>query len=413
MTSDSAVDAATSTAVVSSDSQAVVKPKARTSHLTYLDGVRGLAAVYVVLYHASVPTWAGGPLPGKMQTFIKFLTYGHFSVAVFIVLSGYCLMMPVAQSSDFSLRGGFVSYIKRRARRILPPYYAALAICLALIAVVPILHHPSNTQWDGALPAFTVPAIGSHLLLIHNLSPGWIWKIDGPLWSVATEWQIYFAFPILILIARKWGLLAAVLIGIIVGEAPHFAHITAVELAAPWYLGLFAMGMAAATINFGSADSHTRLRSAIPWTTVTAILWVVTGIVAHKLTKLWWANLWASDLVMGLSTACLLVWLTEGAKESDAALRGTVRGWLLRIFQSRVAVGIGAFSYSLYLMHDPILVIVWSFLTWASPVMRIVLMLTVAMPIAFAVTYAFHLVFEKPFMKKAEPRKPKTAAVTG
>ena len=52
----------------------------------------------------------------------------------FIVLSGYSLMIPAARNGG-ELVGGFRRYIFRRARRILPPYYAALICSIALILV--------------------------------------------------------------------------------------------------------------------------------------------------------------------------------------------------------------------------------------------------------------------------------------
>src|SRR5882672_5264093 len=102
--------------------------------LEYLDGLRGIAALYVVLFHSMVG-FRGDVLPPALVSALKFMTYGHFSVAVFIVLSGYCLMLPVARSSDGRLSGGFAGYVKRRALRILPPYYAAVSISLLVIRV--------------------------------------------------------------------------------------------------------------------------------------------------------------------------------------------------------------------------------------------------------------------------------------
>jgi peptidoglycan/LPS O-acetylase OafA/YrhL len=105
--------------------------KSTKIRLDYLDGMRGLAALYVVWFHIyldAINTKSGiVQLPYLLHSIIEvFMSHGASSVAIFIVLSGYCLMLPVARSSDGKLRGGVIDYIKRRARRILPPYYAAL-----------------------------------------------------------------------------------------------------------------------------------------------------------------------------------------------------------------------------------------------------------------------------------------------
>src|SRR5215203_1884331 len=106
--------------------------------LAFLDGLRGLAASYVVLHHAALLVPPSG-LTGPATVARFLLRHGHYAVAVFIVLSGYCLMLPVARDPLGRLPGGTLAFFGRRARRILPPYYAALVLCWALIALVPEL----------------------------------------------------------------------------------------------------------------------------------------------------------------------------------------------------------------------------------------------------------------------------------
>ena len=60
--------------------------------------------------------------------------------------------------------------------------------------------------------------MASHLFLVHNLSEGWIFKIDPPMWSVATEWQIYLLFPVRSAWSTEW-IAAAIAAGFAVGYA--------------------------------------------------------------------------------------------------------------------------------------------------------------------------------------------------
>lgn len=83
-------------------------------------------------------------LPHRLQQIIPLFQYGHSAVATFIVLSGFSLMLPIARSSEETLKGGMLGYLKRRSLRILPPYYVALGLSLLLIALVPGLH---KTGW--------------------------------------------------------------------------------------------------------------------------------------------------------------------------------------------------------------------------------------------------------------------------
>src|SRR3954467_13615802 len=105
--------------------------------LEYLDGLRAVAAVYVVLFHAGLGfVDAERPVQGIARTVQRGLSLGHDAVAVFIVLSGYCLMLPVTRSPIAGqLVRGIPHYIARRAWRILPPYFAALGGTLLLIAL--------------------------------------------------------------------------------------------------------------------------------------------------------------------------------------------------------------------------------------------------------------------------------------
>ena len=109
---------------------------AQRAHLDHLDGVRGLAALFVVLHHAWLLTADHFPIAaetGLLGLLTNWLLYGHLAVDVFIVLSGFCLILPVARSGG-ALAGGAAGFYRRRARRILPPYFAALTISVALTA---------------------------------------------------------------------------------------------------------------------------------------------------------------------------------------------------------------------------------------------------------------------------------------
>jgi peptidoglycan/LPS O-acetylase OafA/YrhL len=173
--------------------------KKEALRLEYLDGLRAVAALYVVLFHAGLGfTPPVGALPTLTRILQHGLSFGHDAVAVFIVLSGYCLMLPVARAEGHLVRGLW-DYVARRAWRILPPYYTTVFGSLLLIACVPVLETPTKTIWQDTFPAFGFGPIGSHVLLIHNLLPAFTNTINGPLWSVATEWQIYFFFPFFLL----------------------------------------------------------------------------------------------------------------------------------------------------------------------------------------------------------------------
>src|SRR6187402_3297719 len=131
------------------------QPGKESNRLEYLDGLRALAALYVCATHIAY------------SNFGNVLFGGSWAVACFIVLSGFCLSLPVERSGE--LRGGALEFIKRRAWRILPAYYGALVLTWVL------------GEHRGAA------SVISHILLIHNMSPAWVYSLDAPTWSLATE----------------------------------------------------------------------------------------------------------------------------------------------------------------------------------------------------------------------------------
>ena len=359
--------------------------------------MRGLAALYVVIYHSTNGTWSDRLLPHWCQVAHKLMAWGHFAVAVFIVLSGYCLMLPVVRSADGQLRGGFFTYIKRRARRILPPYYASIGICLIFIAVVPALRHPNGIDWDNAMPAFRPDVLISHLLLVHNLNQDWIFRINGPLWSVATEWQIYFVFPALLLpVWRRYGNWALVTAGFAAGYTPHYLLHGSLDLAAPWYIGLFALGMAGADICFSSRERMISLKEKIVWGRLCAAAWMITALFGLFRAGWIWNHLWISDAMVGISTMLLIIFCSETVRKS----KNDHYPLVLRILDSPSALRLGLFSYSLYLMHPLVLALAFIFLRplISSVPLLWLLNIVVGVPLSLFLTYLFHLGFERRFM---------------
>jgi peptidoglycan/LPS O-acetylase OafA/YrhL len=323
------------------------------------------------------------------------------SVVIFLVLSGYCLMLPVARSTDGRLAGGFGPYLMRRARRILPPYYVALALTLLLFALFPEMQRRTGAFTDISLPAFDPGAVLSHLLMAHNLSDGWIYKINSPMWSVATEWQIYLFFPLVLLpLWRRFGVWAAVAAAFALGLAPHFLLPPGRngDWAFPWFLGVFALGMAAAVIGFSPEPRVARWRDRLPWGVLSLLVWVVLGATATQWTK---HNAWIADVLISLASACLLMFCSAAAARPGDRRRPAV----LRVLESRPALGLGHFSYSLYLAHWPLLSFFYVQLrpVVSDPSAMLLWMLLGAAPLSVAGSYLFYRAFERPLLPTSSP----------
>ncbi len=359
--------------------------------------MRALAAVYVVLFHAGLGFFRpDGRLSHSVRNLQRALSFGHDAVGVFIVLSGYCLMLPVARAEGHLVRG-LQDYAARRAWRILPPYYAALILSVLLIACFPILRTPTETIWQDSFPTFGFWPLASHLLLIHNLSPSVAHTINGPLWSVATEWQIYFFFPLLLLpIWRRFGPLPTIALGFGVGAALTVAAPDAAYSAASWYLGLFALGMCAAGIGFATRPLERSLRERVPWAVVS---WFLLGSVAVGITlliKVWFTVMPFSDSLVGAATASALVYLTRHALTQTPAMRPA----LLRLLEWSPLVKLGRFSYSLYLTHLPVVALCYFCVRRlaVSPSWQLLALIALSLPLSVLFSYAFFWVFERRFV---------------
>jgi len=373
--------------------------------LEFLDGIRGLCALYVAFYHAVFFTGNGiekTQFTGVFKPLTYLLEFGHYSVAVFIVLSGFCLTIPVALSENRDLRGGFKTYIRRRAHRILPPYYFALLLSLLLIWALPLMQTPHDTAWDSKLPV-KLESIVTHLLLVHNIHTHWIFKINGPLWSVATEWQIYFTFPVLLLLWRRYGLGAATAAAVIVGILPELVlpHRISFWWLHPWYLGLFGIGMAAAIVAFDTKGTTEKVKRLVSngWIVSGLVMLVVAILAVSKPLNL---SLTFTEVMVGLAVSAVIVYYTL----KEHAMQD--RPLLLRFLNGKVAVGLGAFSYSIYLIHSPILAAInlYTLNLQMTDNIRLLFMLLVAVPVSVLLAYVFYLLVERRFLNMP----PKAAA---
>lgn len=374
--------------------------------LEFLDGLRGLAAFYVVLFHGC----QGAVLDDDHVNNDMIYRFGHAAVSIFIVLSGFCLMLPVVRSGDGRLRGGAAEYLKRRAWRIVPPYYAALLLGMLLLVGGHLARFRSSAALHDKVMAMHLSAgsVISHLLLVHNFSKRWVETIDVPMWSVATEWQIYFLFPLVLLpVWRRFGGLAALTCGFALGLLPHYllAPGRNFDWACPWYAGLFAMGMVGALVAFSPPPAAVAWRERLPWVSIAMLLFSLWGVLNVLMPNGWVdPRIWVTDALMGSATACLILHGAVHATKSPTS----PRPWMLQVLESQPVLQLGMFSYSLYLVHYPILNKI-ALLLWARHLPlaeRLIGIYALGVPLAVGLSYLFYLAFEKPFVVRLTSTRP-------
>jgi peptidoglycan/LPS O-acetylase OafA/YrhL len=358
---------------------------AARDRVVWLDGVRGAAATFVVLHHMWLVTWPGFPRDTG-PWWLGWLLYGHLAVAVFIVVSGFSLALAPLRAGG-ELRGGVRRFLARRAWRILPPYWTALILSMVITvcAVRPDLGAGAIARALAVHGALLQDVVGSE-------TP------NGALWSIAVEWQIYFAFPAILWLGRKRNIEAAVALAVAAALLAHAAAglggpLEKIDGLTPQFFALFALGVLAVELGHGVAGR--RLRRPLGAIALVGSLAVVAGALLRG--SAWMVDRYFYvDLVAGLAVACLLCLLCMGGL--------TVAR---RVLASRAGRRLGLFSYSTYLIHGPIVVAlsrhVINRLDVPAPA-RFAALLVVGLPLVLALSYAFHLVFEAPFLRRRELR---------
>jgi peptidoglycan/LPS O-acetylase OafA/YrhL len=363
-----------------------------------------VAASFVVMHHVWQFSTNGATeqAPGWFRSLTLF-KFGPYAVAVFIVVSGYCLTLPTLRVGTTWVARDRRRFAFRRARRILPPYLAALFGSMALVAL------DRHVRAADPGPGFTSGNVLSHLGLVHNWSRSWMWAFNGPLWSTALEVQIYVVFALLLLpMWRRFGAAATFGVAIaitVIGLLANASYVT------PWMVILFVVGMLAAAVG-----SSPHAASPGAWRVTTSVLVVAVVIATAMRARL--SNEMVADLVVGAATGAGLIAM------SRVSLHGGSVGLLQRLLSSRPARTLGVVSFSLYLVHFPILAVIafhWAgrFDPGSAGLFAILCLLGV--PAILLVTVAFHMLIERPFQNhpvkatawRSGPSEPQVAAGSG
>lgn len=353
-------------------------------HLPGLDGVRGLAILAVVAFHVAVvltndAPWAYRDAP---PIFAWPVFAGSLGVDLFFVLSGFLVLRSWRsireRYADDGVRS-IVEFARRRGRRILPPYWVALAILVAWRA----------PQWIETAHGWR--NIGLFVSLNQFLDTDLPRQLNVVTWTLTTETHFYIALPFLaaLWIRFGWRPALAVIVAASIGWR-LFAGGTGNS--AEWIFGRvdqFAAGMAAAVLyaEYRAGRSSRALR----WLTAPGVgTALIAGLgslaLAHGALRLQPKPLWFLALLhplAGLAMAALLV-------------RGLVRG-SVDVFSNPALRWLGLISYSLYLWHWPLLTETTARWGTAGPVVA------ASVVAAICVAIVSYRVLERPFMGTAQP----------
>jgi peptidoglycan/LPS O-acetylase OafA/YrhL len=370
-----------------------------STKLEFIEGMRALAALYVVIGHFCSMVDAKFIDTGKsiatplLRSLMAPFWHGHLAVAAFIVLSGYSLQYGLFQRGDGRVYG-LGKFFRRRAMRILPAYYAALLLSYVVCLYITI-PNGANLPFRTYVPV-TGDGLWAHIFMVQNWSPDWMYKINGVLWSIGIEAQLYLLFPFMILLMQK-GSPLLLLIAVTIPTILVINFVPGAGKTYSWFAILFVFGMMAAHFSYRpSLVIGPKAKTGILLSLIGAIatIAIVTFNLRNGKTAADTPILISSDIAFGLSTATFLY----AATVAPGSL-------IEKLFSLKWLVKVGIFSYSLYLLHHPILQVFYvnkpSFFLGSE--LTMVYLLVVALPSILGISWLFSQIFEKPFVKSRLP----------
>ena len=376
--------------------------------LVVLDSIRGLAALVVVVHHCLLTqpafsdyffsnwhTQARTTLQAALfDTPARIVWAGYEAVILFYVLSGLVLALPWVDGRP----AGYGAFLVKRVCRIYLPYVVAVGLA-AVLAVVLSIHAPiaglsdwvNTMNWSNPV---TVGVLANHAFLTghHNV-------IDGPIHSLVWEMRVSVLFPLIALPIVRWRWRGIAGVSIVLcaaiaaiqwryaGNTGLFRLLTTnpglgaagkLALEAEWtaYFALFFVMGTAIALNLQAV--RTGLARAPGWLRGACLLAGLLAVQAH------WSHLeLIQDFMVGVG-ACLLIAAALAPGRIHAVLSHPTLAWL------------GAVSYSLYLVHVPLLLAALILLHGVVPVWAVLLAVP---PASILAAWAFDHWVAKPCVR--------------
>jgi peptidoglycan/LPS O-acetylase OafA/YrhL len=344
--------------------------------LAALDGLRGVLAMMVLVAHYF----------GEVAHGIAGLTLAWIAIRMFFVLSGFLMANIILR--HISSPNFFPAFYIRRACRTLPVYLVLLMI------VFTAAHVFRDAPWmepDRVMPLWSFLTFTQGFVMIARGDFGIDWLT--PTWTLTVEEQFYLVAPLLCLLTARRYLLAV--LGAMVMVSIGFRVVAIETDLMPAMAGLVILPAAMHSMFLGMIAALLLRSGRIDWTRWDVVLRVAPiaclGLVfAVKLadgTSYRWFELAGVPLV-SVACALYLMAIVRNAPEAES-LKGPRLGLL------------GRLSYSIYLLHMPVLGLMHGVVLGARPDIGTsaqLLVTTLAVPVALGFAWAVNRTIEQPMI---------------
>jgi peptidoglycan/LPS O-acetylase OafA/YrhL len=365
-----------------------------------IDAMRGAAALAVLLLHSHhawyLAVGAGAPPEGRLRLLDHWLgivtipiTFGNLGVNLFFILSGLCIHAWYLGDRHRGRGFSYLHYLRRRFWRLYPAYFAAVAFSLLCLAAAEFirLHHLGAAHVSSHASNIVEQTL-RYLTFTHTLSPSTFGGYNPPLYTMAIEAHFYLMYPAVIWGFRRYGAWPTLGTSVAISVA-----LTAIVYALD-QPGLTRVVMDSALVRWPEwivgcliAERWFRHRKA------DAFGWPVWRAAACSLLILvvaLWLQVRAGLVLNLLWTAGIAVLVLPYLCREPGEL--VVERWL---------AALGIFSYSVYLVHWPVLRI--AALTITPTAERLAMNLLYYVPIVLGIVllaWLFFTAFEKPFLRR-------------
>jgi peptidoglycan/LPS O-acetylase OafA/YrhL len=317
-------------------------PAARPSRpppLDALTSLRGLAALWVVVHHLGKDMV---DFLGRFPLLEPLVGIGHAAVPYFFILSGFVLAYNYALDFPHVTLSRYGAFIARRLARIYPVHLFTLLGMLAVVLLAARLGYSIHRQDRFSAPDFVL-----NLFLVQSWKPTSDLNWNGPAWSISSEWFAYLLFPLVCVALNRL-------------RSPRLA----------WLAVVLAWLVAVAFYTVGGFLRFQYLLAVVPTFLAGCAIWALVRLRPGRAV----GPRWLPDLVLlAIVATPLLVALVPGLSERtrhqlDMGVLVTCFAATILLFarlgnscsavwRSKPLLFLGEVSYSLYMVHMPVLIV--------------------------------------------------------
>ena len=324
----------------------------KRDYLSSITSLRGLAAILVILLHVNVFCFALAPWNSPFDHFIQ---KGYLWVDFFFLLSGFIMMHVYSESFGKSIKENFKKFMRSRFARIYPLHLFSFLCMVAFY----FWYQANFTLYPADyIYTFNVHTIWANLFLLHSMDLYKTLSWNSASWSISVEWWMYVIFPFLLIPFRKitdWKKIF-IFFGVIAG-----------------YLFIIYYLYPLSAITNGALDPSVKYNLDVTYDYgfVRCFFGFLFGMLLYELYRVGWGRRYLSKNSVWLLTMAIVVIVMTVSMPDFIPIIAFAAIILVSVYAEGIGkhllnlkplIYLGDISYSLYLMHLPVMFFLFNYL---------------------------------------------------